>query len=392
MTAARNGADDADLAAIVARLRAHYDEVVLPLWLTQGFNAALALPYESLASADGRPLPPQRYRTMACARQLFVFSVSDAPDSSAHAQRLFESLLRRFRHPAGGWVYSIGPDAALLETHHDLYTYAFVVFACAAYYRRSHDVRALQAMGDTAALIEARFGRGGGLYVAQLDDDGSTPRQGPLQNPIMHLTEAYLAARAASDAAWYEDALRRIADGMSLHFTDTATQCICELPTREPANRIEPGHQFEWYALVRGGLDVFQDTPLATSVVHAVDYAQRHGVAPGVEGVCASLDLQGAVLDATQRIWAQTEYARCLALRGDEASLRRLARQLGHFRDRFLHAGGWYECLDAQGQVARADMPSTTPYHLAACYAALPGGVVPGAMSGTEGTIARRGR
>ncbi len=117
----------------------------------------------------------------------------------------------------------------------------------------------------------------------------------------MHLTEAYLAARAAGDAAWYEDALRRIADGVSLHFLDTATQCIAELPAREAGNRIEPGHQFEWYALVRGALGVFQDTGLAASVVRAADYAQQHGVTPGTEGVCASLDSGGAVLDATQR-------------------------------------------------------------------------------------------
>ncbi|HTJ98417.1 MAG TPA: AGE family epimerase/isomerase [Bordetella sp.] len=373
MSATRNAGVDPALAAIVAQLRGHYDEIVLPQWLGRGFNTALELPYESLASADGQPLPPQRYRTMACARQLFVFSASDAPVASAHAARLFDSLRRRFRHSAGGWVYSIGPDAAPLETHHDLYTYAFVVFACAAYYRRSRDARALQAMGETVSLIESRFNAGGGLYLAQLDDDGATARQGPLQNPIMHLTEAYLAARAAGDAAWYEDALRRIALSVSGHFMDTATRCICELPAREAGNRIEPGHQFEWYALVRGAPEVFDDTELGTSVARAVDYAQRHGVAPGVEGVCASLGLDGTVSDATQRIWAQTEYARCLAMRGDETSLRDLARQLERFRERFLHPRGWYECLDADGRVARADMPSTTPYHLAVCYAALSG-------------------
>ncbi|OZI23770.1 N-acylglucosamine 2-epimerase [Bordetella genomosp. 9] len=373
MSPGRGGAADAALAGIVAQLRAHYDEIVLPLWLTRGFNAALELPYESLASADARPLPPRRYRAMACARQLFVFSISDAPAAAQHAVRLFESLHRRFRHPAGGWVYSIDTDGAPLETQHDLYTYAFVVFACATYYRRRRDARALQAMRETLALIESRFGMRGGLYAAQLADDGRTAMQGPLQNPIMHLTEAYLAARAVDDAGGCEEALRRIASGVAAQFVDTATQCICELPAREPGNRIEPGHQFEWYALMRSAPEVFEETQLADAVPRAVDYAQRYGVTPDVEGVCASLDLRGTVTDATQRIWAQTEYARCLAMRGDEASLRDLARQLTRFRERFLHARGWYECLDGDGRVARADMPSTTPYHLAACYAALPG-------------------
>ncbi|CAM3693330.1 hypothetical protein BOSP111201_20660 [Bordetella sputigena] len=376
MSLGHGGTTDAALAASVAQLRVHYDEVVLPLWLTRGFNAALDLPYESLASADARPLPPQRYRTMACARQLFVFSISDAPAAAAHAVRLFESLQRRFRHSAGGWVYSIDKEGAPLETQHDLYTYAFVVFACATYYRRSRDARALQAMQETVALIESRFGLSSGLYAAQLADDGRTATQGPLQNPIMHLTEAYLAARDIGGAGWYEDALRRIARGVAALFMDTATQCICELPAREPGNRIEPGHQFEWYALLQSAPEVFEDTQLAASMTRAVDFAQRHGVTPDVEGVCASLDLRGTVTDATQRIWAQTEYARCLAVRGDEASRRDLARQLARFRERFLHARGWYECLDGEGRVARADMPSTTPYHLAACYLALPDGTV----------------
>ncbi|HYG42300.1 MAG TPA: N-acylglucosamine 2-epimerase, partial [Bordetella sp.] len=61
--------------------------------------------------------------------------------------------------------------------------------------------------------------------------------------------------------------------------------------------------------------------------------------------------------------------ARYLAAIGDEPAL---AAQLAALYSRFLHSGGWRECLDAGGALARADMPSTTPYHLATCYAALP--------------------
>jgi hypothetical protein len=38
-----------------------------------------------------------------------------------------------------------------------------------------------------------------------------------------------------------------------------------------------------------------------------------------------------------------------------------------------LHSRGWYECKTPAGDVSRADMPSTTPYHLATAYASLPG-------------------
>jgi mannose-6-phosphate isomerase len=139
-----------------------------------------------------------------------------------------------------------------------------------------------------------------------------------------------------------------------------------------PGNRLEPGHQFEWFSLVRSAPDIFTDTVLWSAVAEAQAFAQRHGVDVETDGVCAALDMEGAPSDGTQRIWAQTEYARALAVVGDTAALSRLRHQLGRFRDRFLHANGWHECLDAHGSRARTDMPSTTPYHLATCYEALP--------------------
>ena len=77
----------------------------------------------------------------------------------------------------------------------------------------------------------------------------------------------------------------------------------------------------------------------------------------------------GTLRDGTQRIWAQAEYLRALTLR--PAPLPRLQRQLQALQQNFLHAGGWYECRDAAGDVSRQDMPSTTPYHLATCYSGL---------------------
>ncbi len=81
------------------------------------------------------------------------------------------------------------------------------------------------------------------------------------------------------------------------------------------------------------------------------------------------LDLEGNAKDATQRIWAQAEYLRALTLRPNAEAV--VQRQLQALQQRFLHAGGWYECRDELGEVSRKDMPSTTPYHLATCYRGL---------------------
>ena len=112
-----------------------------------------------------------------------------------------------------------------------------------------------------------------------------------------------------------------------------------------PDNRHEPGHQFEWLSLVRGAAEVFDGLELAESLPRAAQWARRHGV--DAMGVRAALAENGAVRDDTRRIWAQAEYLRMLAVLGEREAL---AGALDGFRARFLHAGGWYECLDAQGR------------------------------------------
>ncbi|KAG0770851.1 hypothetical protein G6F22_017027 [Rhizopus arrhizus] len=124
----------------------------------QGFNDATGLPYESLDAATGAPLAPVRYRAMACARQLYVFAQAPGAACAQHADRLFDSLRRVFRDEAhGGWRYSVDADARPLDETQDLYTHAFVVLACAAYFQRSRNADARKLMLTTASTIEARF-------------------------------------------------------------------------------------------------------------------------------------------------------------------------------------------------------------------------------------------
>ncbi|WP_244816717.1 AGE family epimerase/isomerase [Caballeronia sp. Lep1P3] len=349
-----------------AALRAHYASAVLPVWRGAGFNAALRLPFEAVNPDDHAPLPPKRYRAMACARQLFVFS--DAGDLN-HAATLFDSLRHYFqdkRH--GGWFYSVDANGAPLERQKDLYTHAFVVFACAHYARQSGSADAFALLDETSRLIEARFGNGGDVLNAALAEDFATTLEGPLQNPLMHLAEAWLAARDATGDAAYDTRLATLAQTVARLFVHEPTGCIAELPVGAAGNRLEPGHQFEWYFLAIGSRHAaFESAGLNARLERAFDFAQRYGIDARTGGVVAALDEAGNVIDGTERIWAQTEYLRALATRGDA-----LGQQIERYRARFLHARGWVECRSADGNISRADMPSTTPYHLATAYASLP--------------------
>ncbi|WP_233837258.1 AGE family epimerase/isomerase [Paraburkholderia sp. ZP32-5] len=351
-------------------LREHFANVVLPMWHGPGFNSALTLPYEALGADDHQPQPVQRYRAMACARQLFTFA--QAGDLE-HARVLFDSLMHTFQDTDhGGWFYSVDALGVPLDTTKDLYTHAFVVFACAEYARRSDNHDALKLVHNTTALIQSNFAADGDLFNAALNVDFSTVTGTPLQNPLMHLTEAWLAACETTHDTVFSAALRRLAVAIERHFVHAPSGCIAELPIGASDNRLEPGHQFEWYWLVKQAGALFDGTGLADALTRAFTFAQKHGVDPDSGGVCASLDEAGDVKDATQRMWAQTEYLRALACHDDPAVRAQLPRQIELFEQRFLHPRGWFECKTADGQVARADMPSTTPYHLATAYAALP--------------------
>lgn len=350
-----------------ADLHRHFDTVVVPLWHERGFDARVGLPHEALDQA-GTALPDARYRAMACARQLYVYAQTAGDAAQVHAARLFDALLRYFHDDERqAWLFSVDAQGQALDATQDLYTHAFVVLACAVHFEHSRDARALRHMLATARRVQARFGRSDGLYHAALSADGQ-PIKGPEQNPIMHLTEAYQAAARVAEPAWFAQALRGIADGVARHFLDPQTQCVAELPLGAADNRIEPGHQFEWYSLLHAAPQVYEGSALSAAVPRGCAWARARGVAPDTGGVCAALDMRGGMRDASQRIWAQTEYIRYLALAGEDDAL---AWLLALFRERFLRAQGWREVVDADGALMRADMPSTTPYHLMTAYAAL---------------------
>ncbi|AOK15892.1 N-acylglucosamine 2-epimerase [Burkholderia cepacia] len=364
----------ASAITIAAQLDRHFTQTILPIWLGPGFDRALRLPFEAVSPDTHMPLPVVRYRAMACARQLFVFSEAG---NAAHADTLFASLCERFRDPRhGGWFYSIDPNGEPLDRTKDLYTHAFVVFACAAYFTASGNCDARSVAEETAALIVERFARhpGDALLDAARNENFTDTTGGSLQNPLMHLTEAWLAASDAFGDTAFDDALLRVAQAVESTFVDAGTGCIAELPLGEPDNRFEPGHQFEWFYLVSAAGARLASTGLPQALDRAYAFAERHGIDSFTGGVCAAIDARGACIDATQRIWAQTEYLRALATRDPSPNSPTLARQIERFAAKFLHPRGWYECKTAQGVVSRADMPSTTPYHLATAYAALSAG------------------
>ncbi|WP_432218416.1 AGE family epimerase/isomerase [Pseudomonas kribbensis] len=361
-----------ELTTLFGEVQQHFLDVIVPLWQGPGWNADMALPYEALDAAH-QPLPPQRYRAMACARQLYLFSslIGVVDNAEVRAAALFRSLQRHF-HDAefGGWFYSIDPQGKPLDQRKDLYTHAFILFACAHYWDKSREPLVESTLNAALEVIGRRFATGDGLYEACLDRDWITLETGPLQNPLMHLAEAFLATLAVREDAPVKQALSELCTAMHKHFVDPQAGVLMEKPLGAVDNWYEPGHQFEWYFLLESS-PLLRGSKLHAALDRAFAFTEQYGVVQSSGAVRAMLDLKmdGRPKDSTQRIWAQAEYLRALTLRpGSEAVV---LRQLQALQQRFLHAGGWHECRDEQGEVSRKDMPSTTPYHLATCYRGL---------------------
>ncbi|MEN2395138.1 AGE family epimerase/isomerase [Pseudomonas halotolerans] len=361
-----------ELTALFATVRQHFHEVIVPMWQGPGWNAELALPYESLDTRH-TPLAPQRYRAMACARQLYVFAslIGEVPQAEERAGALFRSLQRHFHDGEhGGWFYSIDPQGAPLDTGKDLYTHAFILFACAHYWSKVREPLVESVLNAALEVIARRFATGDGLYEASLGRDWSTRESGPLQNPLMHLAEAFLATLSVRDDATVRQALLALCDALFKHFIDPQERVMLEKPVKSVDNWFEPGHQFEWYYLLASS-PLLRGGKLHTALQSSFSHTEQQGVSPQSGAVCAMLSLgsQVAPRDATQRIWAQAEYLRALTVRPGNPGA--LLHQLQALQQHFLHAKGWNECLDADGTVSRQDMPSTTPYHLLTCYRGL---------------------
>ncbi|KJZ49194.1 AGE family epimerase/isomerase [Pseudomonas fluorescens] len=365
-------ASQPELTALFASVQRHFQDVIVPLWQGPGWNADMALPYEAL-DAEHQPLPPQRYRAMACARQLYLFSslIGQVPAAEERAAALFRSLQQHF-HDAehGGWFYSVDPQGAPLDQRKDLYTHAFILFACAHYWDKVREPLVESVLNAVLEVVAQRFASGDGLYEASLGRDWSSLESGPLQNPLMHLAEAFLATLSVRKDVAVQDALVELCTAMQKRFIDPQHGVLMEKPLGGVDNWFEPGHQFEWYFLLESS-SLLRGSILHAALERAFAFTEQLGVDQQTGAVRAMLDLtpDSPPRDATQRIWAQAEYLRALTLRPHSEAV--VLRQLQALQQRSLHARGWYECRDENGDVTRQDMPSTTPYHLATCYRGL---------------------
>ncbi|WNM10097.1 AGE family epimerase/isomerase [Komagataeibacter nataicola] len=106
----------------------------------------------------------------------------------------------------------------------------------------------------------------------------------------------------------------------------------------------------------------------ASEQLHA--FGMRHGVCPDTLAVCDAVTEQGFPLEATTRIWQQTEFIRQLARRaagGDDAAARLVAPACARFARAYVPPalrGGWFDRLGVDDTPLDGYMPASSLYHI----------------------------
>jgi mannose-6-phosphate isomerase len=303
-------------------------------------------------------------------------------------------LLGSCRRPDGLVGRLVHMGGGLADPEPDLYDNAFAILAL-SWASRALDAPELAWAAERIwTRLETSHAHPAGGYLETLPPKG--PRR---QNSHMHLFEAALALLAASGLERDELRARRLlvlfedrfltSEGHVLeHFDDQWRP----LPGA-PGEQIEPGHAFEWVALLHAwSRAVGEPAPNYVDLLYqaALKGLDRDGAAPLV------IRVTGEPLDPSSRVWSQTEALRAHLARasaGDAVAADRVHRQLDQIFERHLDpapAGGWIDHLDPAGRPLAGAMTAATGYHIVTAFleaADLPSRIDPA----RDGARARRG-
>ena len=377
--------------AWLPRVRYWLFEEALPVWSSLAIDTRHGGYYEALGF-DRRPvLRPKRMRTMA--RQIFAFSVAKLYGWDGPADRLvahgIDFIATKGRTPGGGWVRTFNVDGTVADAVEDAYDHACVLLALAHAYRAGN-ADALRLGEETFAFLdEALEDRNmrGFLETSQ----GQGLRR---TNPHMHLLEAFLAWHEATGNRQYLRRAARIIDLFRSHFFDADSWTIGEYfdddwkpAAGERGQWTEPGHHFEWAALLvefarqSGQKDLigFARKLYASAIANGLNRAT--GLAYG------AVSREGIPLERTSRSWPQTEAIKAAMALDDtggpdlkpeiEARVGRLFRW--HIDP--APRGLWIDLIDERGRSLATDAPASIFYHIVTAlsayikrYGALPDG------------------
>ena len=369
---------------MVATARAWAFDHAGPLWAGTGLDAR-GLPAERL-TLDGFADPAPR-RLFVLARHVFSFCTLGRMGWTGpwadRAGAALDHILGHGRRTDGLYIHRFAEDGVPLDTGWDLYDQGFVLLACAEAGSMLGRTDALEAARDLARTLERVAAHPAGGF-REGERGPASPRR---QNPHMHLFEGVLALLEVDpDLRWQalgERLGRLCLDRFMVGGTGPVREFFGEdlTPAPGPEGRVvEPGHCCEWAwllwradALGLGGGD------FAAAAERLLGFARAHGTGPDGKVTLDAIDVDGAVLKPTARLWPQTERMKASLERfrrgADPSDLADAARAFAALAP-FLETpcpGAWYDVQLPDGSFRPEAARGSSLYHILCAYRELMG-------------------
>jgi mannose-6-phosphate isomerase len=364
-------------ASAAERAQAWMLDACFPFWAERaphprgGFRERVAL--------DGGPLDDDVSRVRVQARQTYVFARAalmgwEPTTARALARRGVESLLGPCRREDKLFGRLVRPGIGLADPQPELYDNAFCIMALAWAARALEAPELVGEADDALTRLGASHAHRAGGYSESLP-----PRLPRRHNPHMHLFEACTALFESSGQARHLDRARDLLALFQDRFLARDQASVCEHydeqlrpAAGEPGEIIEPGHAFEWIALIRRFAQLSAGEPpsfIPTLYAGALKTLDADGFTP--MGARSS----GGIVDAARRTWGQTEALRAHLARAEAGDAAAAARARALFSAIFsMHldpapAGAWIDHFDAEGSPCADAITAATGYHLVTAFA-----------------------
>ena len=368
-----------ELERLNTRLRRWLTEAAYPRWADRGVNAKNGGFVEVLGQNGVTLGAPLRARVHP--RQVYAFAQAARfgwhGDAVGIIRRGIDYFLTYYRRADGLFRTLADVDGTPLDDRALLYDQAFALlgFAAAA---TALDARAeFQARAlDLRAAIASRLGANDGAFRSGDEADGERE-----SNPHMHLLEACLAWEDVSHEKEWGDWSRDLVSLALARFIRRDSGAVAEAYTSAwqsapglAGRIIEPGHQFEWAALLLRS-KLRHTAPVRDAALRLIAIGEQHGVRNHVV-VNALLD-DFTIHDCNARLWPQTERLKAAVSAAritDGAEYWSMAQDAAASLLPYLEtplAGLWFDVQLPGGNLVDSPAPASTLYHLVGAIAAL---------------------
>ena len=352
---------------------------LLPSWkkmffdLQGGFHERLSINFTVVANL------PRRLHAMS--RLLFIFSQGKDLKTATHAWNFLRkfkaapnSLTQNLAHC--GYLFKIKPDGTPEDYNRDLYGHAFVLLALASYFQLTQNEEILIEIGQLDQFCQ-NFFFDGQNYTSNLDPSLIQTNVQLLQNPQMHLFEAYLLLFEVLQKEIFLSRCQTILEIFKKNFfLKIAANQSAVVEFAEPAI-IEPGHCYEWAWLLYRYDKLNQSTANHNLCLSLIEFADTYGIERAKTdgsflGIYDQVTISGAVIKNSKRIWPLTEAIKAKIIQTQiihnksEKNLNSEIIELCCFlKQHYLRQqGSWIEHLNQDLTALNTDLPATTPYHI----------------------------